>query len=50
LQSDAGLGLLELLLIQLLRRLPHILTLEVLDAELDTAELDHIEFLYLVVL
>jgi hypothetical protein len=50
LKSDAGLGFLEFLLIQLFRRLPHILALEVLDPELDAAQLDHIKFLNLVVL
>jgi hypothetical protein len=50
LKSDAGFGFLELLLIQLLRRLPHILTLEILHPELHTAQLNHIELLDLVVL
>jgi hypothetical protein len=41
---------LELLLIQLLGRLPHDLACKILDSELDSAKLDHIELSYFVVL
>jgi hypothetical protein len=41
---------LELLLIQLLGRLPHDLASEIFDSELDSTELDHVELSDFVVL
>lgn len=44
------LGFLEFLLVEFLRRLPHLLALEVLYPELHSSQLYHIKFFYQVVL